>query len=56
MGGTTQELKLVDGTVVGTNVCRLTLTADHRIIDGALGAEFMNTLKAYLETPVKLVL
>ena len=47
---------MVDGEVKEVSVCRMTLTSDHRVIDGALAAEFMNTVKNLLETPVKLVL
>ncbi len=36
-------------------ILRLTLSADHRILDGADAAEFMATLKSYLEAPVTLV-
>jgi pyruvate dehydrogenase E2 component (dihydrolipoamide acetyltransferase) len=47
---------MIEGEVKEVSICKLTLTSDHRVIDGALAAEFMNTLKNYLETPVKLVL
>jgi len=33
---------------------RLTLSADHRILDGADAAEFLGTLKSYLEAPITL--
>jgi len=36
-------------------IARMTLAADHRILDGADAAEFMMTLKSYLEAPVTLV-
>ena len=36
-------------------VMRMTLSADHRILDGADAAEFLATLKSYLEAPVTLV-
>jgi pyruvate dehydrogenase E2 component (dihydrolipoamide acetyltransferase) len=55
IGGTTPTLKMVDGNIVEVNICTLTLTADHRVIDGALAAKFMNSVKEYLEIPVKLV-
>jgi pyruvate dehydrogenase E2 component (dihydrolipoamide acetyltransferase) len=35
---------------------RLGLSCDHRVIDGATGARFMQTLRAILESPVRLVL
>jgi pyruvate dehydrogenase E2 component (dihydrolipoamide acetyltransferase) len=36
-------------------ILRMTLSADHRILDGADAAEFLTTLKSYLEAPVTLV-
>ena len=36
-------------------IMRMTLAADHRILDGADAAEFMATLKSYLEAPVTLI-
>ena len=55
VAGTSKQVKMVDGEVTEVSVCKLTLTSDHRVIDGALAAEFMNTVKSYLETPAKLV-
>ena len=34
------------------NVMRLTLSCDHRVVDGVAGAQFLQTLKKMLETPV----
>ena len=55
VAGTSKQLKMVDGEVKEVGICKMTLTADHRTIDGALAAEFMNAVKSYLETPVKLI-
>ena len=55
VAGTQEELKLVNGEVQSAKVCKMTITCDHRVIDGALAAEFMNALKDYLETPAKLI-
>lgn len=38
------------------NVMKITLSVDHRVIDGALGAELLASIKHYLETPVLLVM
>jgi pyruvate dehydrogenase E2 component (dihydrolipoamide acetyltransferase) len=44
------------GQVVAAKVMGLTLSADHRVIDGAVGAKFMATLKDLLEHPAKMLL
>jgi len=37
------------------NIMKLTLSCDHRSVDGAVGAAFLQTLKAYLENPVTML-
>lgn len=44
-----------NGAVVPGNVMKLTLSCDHRVVDGASGAAFLQTLKAYLENPVMML-
>lgn len=44
-----------NGAVVAGNVMKLTLSADHRTVDGATAAAFLLTLKALLEEPVRLL-
>ena len=44
-----------DRLVVGT-VMTVTLTADHRAVDGARAAEFLQTLKGLLEEPTSMLL
>jgi pyruvate dehydrogenase E2 component (dihydrolipoamide acetyltransferase) len=34
---------------------RVTLSCDHRVIDGATGAQFLQTLKRYLEDPMMMI-
>ena len=43
---------VLDGAVVIRSMMVLSLTADHRVIDGAPAADFLNTLKRILEKPV----
>jgi pyruvate dehydrogenase E2 component (dihydrolipoamide acetyltransferase) len=44
-----------NGAVVPGNIMKVTLSADHRVVDGALAAAFLQTLKALLEEPVRLL-
>lgn len=41
--------------IVIRNIMKLTLSCDHRVVDGAVGAAFLQTLKAYLENPVTML-
>jgi pyruvate dehydrogenase E2 component (dihydrolipoamide acetyltransferase) len=41
--------------VVVRNILKLTLSCDHRVVDGAVGARFLQTLKTYLENPVTML-
>jgi len=44
-----------DGNIVVRNILKLTLSCDHRTVDGAVGARFMQTLKSMLENPVTML-
>jgi len=44
-----------NGAVVPGNIMKVTLSADHRVVDGALAAAFLQTLKSLLEEPVRLL-
>jgi pyruvate dehydrogenase E2 component (dihydrolipoamide acetyltransferase) len=55
--GTTVKKPLFDAKTGGfkpADFMSLTLSADHRVVDGALGAEFLNKIKFYLENPIML--
>jgi pyruvate dehydrogenase E2 component (dihydrolipoamide acetyltransferase) len=45
-----------DGQLAVARLMRLTLSADHRVIDGALAAEWMGVLVSVLEKPVQILL
>ncbi|TSD63759.1 pyruvate dehydrogenase [Inquilinus sp. KBS0705] len=45
-----------NGAVVPGNVMKVTLSCDHRVVDGAMGAAFLQTLKSLLEEPVRLLI
>ncbi len=52
-----QQVPVVkNGAVVPGNVMKVTLSCDHRVVDGATGASFLQTLKSLLEEPVRLLL
>jgi pyruvate dehydrogenase E2 component (dihydrolipoamide acetyltransferase) len=44
-----------DGAVQLRRRMRITMSCDHRVIDGATGAQFLKTLKAMLENPLAMV-
>ncbi|MCC6187291.1 MAG: 2-oxo acid dehydrogenase subunit E2, partial [Chitinophagaceae bacterium] len=44
-----------NGAVVIRQQLKLTLSCDHRVVDGAVGAKFLQTLKTYLENPVTML-
>ncbi|HET7705888.1 MAG TPA: dihydrolipoamide acetyltransferase family protein [Thermoanaerobaculia bacterium] len=46
---------VVNGQVVIRERMKITMSCDHRVIDGASGAEFLKTLRAYVEQPIRLV-
>lgn len=55
IGGIAQVPVVKNGAVVPGNVMKVTLSCDHRVVDGAQGAAFLQTLKALIEEPVRLL-
>lgn len=55
VGAAQDDVIVKDGAMKLGKVMRLTLSSDHRLIDGTLGAQFMARLKALLENPVVLL-
>ena len=52
VGAAEEVLKLRDGQVKAVQVMNATLSVDHRAVDGALGAEFLQIFKHYIEHPI----
>ncbi|MDP4953858.1 MAG: 2-oxo acid dehydrogenase subunit E2, partial [Flavobacteriales bacterium] len=44
-----------NGQVVPGNVMKVTLSCDHRVVDGASGAAFLQTFKGMLENPIMML-
>lgn len=55
VGGIKSVPVVKDGQVVPGNVMKVTLSCDHRVVDGATGSEFLQTLKGFLENPVSML-
>ncbi|WP_069660796.1 pyruvate dehydrogenase complex dihydrolipoamide acetyltransferase [Arcticibacter eurypsychrophilus] len=55
IGGIQQIPVVKNGAVVPGNVMKVTLSCDHRVVDGAQGAAFLQTLKLLIEEPVRLL-
>ncbi|NNM89239.1 MAG: pyruvate dehydrogenase complex dihydrolipoamide acetyltransferase [Phycisphaerae bacterium] len=56
VGGTEPRPIVKNGQVVPGQVMSLSLSADHRVVDGAAAAEFLGELKTILENPLRMVL
>ncbi len=55
IGGISQVPVVKDGQVVPGNLMKVTLSCDHRVVDGATGAAFLQTLKSILEEPLRML-
>jgi pyruvate dehydrogenase E2 component (dihydrolipoamide acetyltransferase) len=55
VGATSRAAVVRDEQVVVRSLCKLTLSIDHRPVDGATGAQFLQTLKALLEDPLRII-
>jgi pyruvate dehydrogenase E2 component (dihydrolipoamide acetyltransferase) len=52
-----QQVPVVkNGAIVPGNIMKLTLSCDHRVVDGATGSAFLQTLKTLLEEPLRMML
>ena len=55
VGSIVERPVLVDGELEARRRMRLTMSCDHRVIDGATGAQFLQTVKRMLENPLAMV-
>ena len=55
IGALEEKAVVVDGTLAARKRMRVTMSCDHRVVDGALGARFLQTLRRLIENPLMLV-
>lgn len=55
VGGIIDKAVVQDGEIVAGKRMKVTLSCDHRVVDGATGAQFLNTFKGLLEDPIRLL-
>lgn len=56
VGGIKETVIVKDGQMKIGNVMKVTLSCDHRVVDGAVGSAFLQTLKGLLEDPVRILI
>ena len=55
VGGIRNTPVVKNGEIVPGNLMKVTLSCDHRIVDGATGSSFLKTLKELIEDPIKIL-
>lgn len=56
VGGIKEDVRVKNGAFYATNIMKVTLSCDHRVVDGATGSAFLLTLKSLLEDPVRMLI
>ena len=56
IGGISQEPVVKNSAIVPGNIMKVTLSCDHRVVDGATGSAFLQTLKSLLEEPLRMMI
>jgi pyruvate dehydrogenase E2 component (dihydrolipoamide acetyltransferase) len=56
VGGIKEVPVVKNGQIVPGNIMKVTLSCDHRVVDGASGAAFLQTFKLYMENPVSMLI
>ena len=55
VGGIIEKPVVKNGELAVGNMMKVTLSCDHRVVDGAMGASFLNTVKEILEDPIRIL-
>ena len=55
VGGIKETVIVKNGQFMASNIMKVTLSCDHRVVDGAIGSAFLQTLKGLLEDPVRIL-
>jgi len=55
IGAASSKPVVIDKQIVVRDRMKVTMSCDHRVVDGAAGAEYLKTLRQYLEQPVRLI-
>jgi pyruvate dehydrogenase E2 component (dihydrolipoamide acetyltransferase) len=55
IGGVEEKPVVIDGQLEVRQRLRVTMSCDHRVVDGATGAKFLQTVKRYIENPLSLI-
>ena len=56
VGGIKEVPVVKDGKIIPGNVMKVTLSCDHRVVDGASGAAFLQTFKQFMENPISMLI
>lgn len=56
VGGIKETPVVKNGQIVPGHVMKVTLSCDHRAVDGAIGAAFLQTFKSYMEDPIRILI
>jgi pyruvate dehydrogenase E2 component (dihydrolipoamide acetyltransferase) len=56
IGAAEARAVVIDGEIVVRERMKVTMSCDHRVVDGATGAEYLRTLRQYIEQPLRLIL
>ncbi len=55
VGGINPQPVVKDGNIVAGNIMKVTLSCDHRLVDGVLGAKFLQSFKSFMEEPTRML-